>query len=142
MHLEYFFIIAISIGLLYVIYTDINYRLIKNNTVITILFLSIVNAFFIHGRVLFLLPAIILLAGMLLNFLGAIGAGDVKLITALSLGMNEVDIINMILFMGLTGIPLSVICIIYYKFFKQRDKITIPYGVAISAGYWCSQFLF
>lgn len=140
-YINFIILTAISAGLIYVIYSDIRFRLIKNNAVLYILFFSICKGWIANSNILVLIPLLILVIGIFLNCFGVVGAGDIKLITALSLGMSEIEILRTIFFMGLSGVPLTIACIVYFRFFKKGEKVTIPYGVAISTGYWFAHFL-
>ncbi|EBP3056808.1 TPA: prepilin peptidase [Salmonella enterica subsp. enterica serovar Reading] len=139
--INFIILTAISAGLIYVIYSDIRFRLIKNSTVLYILFFSICKGWGVNSNMLVFIPLLILFIGIFLNYFGAVGAGDIKLITALSLGMSETEILRTIVFMGFSGVPLTIACIVYSSFFKKEEKVTIPYGVAISTGYWFAHFL-
>ena len=111
--INFIILAAISAGLIYVIYSDIRFRLIKNSTVLYILFFSICKAG-VNNNILIFIPLLILVIGMFLNYAGVMGAGDIKLITALSLGMSETEMMRTIVFMGLSGIPLTIACIVYF----------------------------
>lgn len=67
----------------------------------------------------------------------AMGGGDVKLLTALALWIEPVLFGKLIVMMALLGGVLTVGFGLWYLSRRQRDKIAIPYGVAISAaGLW------
>ncbi len=69
--------------------------------------------------------------------LGAMGAGDVKMITALSLWMPVGLLLQFALVMSLAGAALSIGVILYYKIRKMKVNQEVPYAVAISvAGLW------
>lgn len=74
----------------------------------------------------------------------AMGGGDVKLLTALALWITPSWFINLILMMSLLGGVLTIVLACWHKIRRQRERLAIPYGVAIaSAGLWtlASQFL-
>lgn len=69
--------------------------------------------------------------------LKAMGGGDVKLLTALALWIEPVVFLKLIVMMALIGGVLTLGFGGYYVIRRQRDKIAIPYGVAIAAaGLW------
>ena len=121
--------------LLSVCYTDIFSRKIKNNTVMLVALLSLIIAVTINGSVNILWPLMTLIVGMLLVIANVIGAGDIKLIAALSLSIPADQMVNFLFLVTLSGIPLILIVIFLRLLHKGSRKMTLPYGVAISCGY-------
>jgi len=79
--------------------------------------------------------------GLALTFVffavGAMGGGDVKLLTALSLWIAPLPFLNLLIMMALLGGVLTIVFGAWHVMRRQRDKLAIPYGVAISmAGLW------
>ncbi len=69
--------------------------------------------------------------------LRAMGGGDVKLLTALALWIPPVWFFKLIVMMALLGGVLTIVFGAWHIARRQRDKVAIPYGVAISAaGLW------
>ena len=69
--------------------------------------------------------------------IGAMGGGDVKLITALSLWLPFVPLMRMLFAMAILGGIVTVVTLAYHHLRKRPDNPEIPYGVAISlAGLW------
>lgn len=67
----------------------------------------------------------------------AMGGGDVKLLTALALWISPLLFLKLLTMMALLGGVLTVGFGMWHLWRRQRDKITIPYGVAIAlAGLW------
>jgi prepilin peptidase CpaA len=67
----------------------------------------------------------------------AMGGGDVKLLTALSLWIAPLPFLNLLIMMALLGGVLTIVFGAWHVMRRQRDKLAIPYGVAISmAGLW------
>ena len=67
----------------------------------------------------------------------AMGGGDVKLLTALALWITPLMFMNLLLMMALLGGVLTLGFGVYHIMRRQKEKLTIPYGVAIScAGLW------
>lgn len=75
---------------------------------------------------------------------GAMGGGDVKLLTVLALWIRPELFLNLILIMALVGGLLTIVMGGWHIARRQRDKLAIPYGVAIAfAGLFvlCTQYL-
>ena len=67
----------------------------------------------------------------------AMGGGDVKLLTALALWIEPMQFVRLILAMALLGGVLTIAFGTWHVMRRQREKLAIPYGVAISlAGLW------
>ena len=68
---------------------------------------------------------------------GAMGGGDVKLLTALALWIEPLWFLKLVVMMALLGGALTIVFGSYHMIRGQRDRLTIPYGLAIaSAGLW------
>lgn len=69
--------------------------------------------------------------------IGAMGGGDVKLLTALALWIQVDHFLQLLIMMALLGGALTLVFGAWHVMRRQRDKIMIPYGVAIAlAGLW------
>jgi prepilin peptidase CpaA len=69
--------------------------------------------------------------------LKAMGGGDVKLLTALALWIAPAHFLQLLIMMALLGGVLTLLFGGWYVMRRQKDKIAIPYGVAIAAaGLW------
>ena len=69
--------------------------------------------------------------------LKAMGGGDVKLLTALALWIVPMLFLKLLIFMALIGGVLTLVFGARNIMRRQRDKLQIPYGVAIAmAGLW------
>lgn len=67
----------------------------------------------------------------------AMGGGDVKLLTALALWIKPLWFMNLLVMMALLGGVLTIGFGLWHISRRQKTKLTIPYGVAISAaGLW------
>jgi prepilin peptidase CpaA len=65
------------------------------------------------------------------------GGGDVKLLTALALWIEPTWFLNLLIMMALLGGVLTLVMGAWHIARRQRDRLAIPYGVAISAaGLW------
>ncbi len=76
--------------------------------------------------------------------LRAMGGGDVKLLSALALWIAPAWFLKLVIMMSLLGGLLTVVLAVWHSMRGRRDRLAIPYGVAIStAGLWAlaSQFL-
>ena len=69
--------------------------------------------------------------------LKAMGGGDVKLLTALALWIAPMLFLKLVIVMALVGGVLTLVFGARNIMRRQRDKLQIPYGVAIAmAGLW------
>ncbi len=76
--------------------------------------------------------------------LRAMGGGDVKLLAALALWITPAWFLKLVIMMSLLGGVLTVVLAFWHGARRRRERLAIPYGVAIStAGLWAlaSQFL-
>ena len=64
--------------------------------------------------------------------LGAMGGGDVKLLTALALWLPLIAMMKLLLVMSILGGLLTLIMLIIHKWQRALGKPEIPYGIAIS----------
>ncbi|MBS0482732.1 MAG: prepilin peptidase [Proteobacteria bacterium] len=65
------------------------------------------------------------------------GGGDVKLLTALALWIAPHWFLKMLVVMALVGGLLTIVIGAWHIARRQRDRVAIPYGVAIAtAGLW------
>lgn len=78
------------------------------------------------------LAAFAVLAGLFA--LKVMGGGDVKLLTALALWIPPYEFMQLLLIMAITGGVLTVVLIFWHVARRQRDRIAVPYGVAIAFG--------
>ncbi len=65
------------------------------------------------------------------------GGGDVKLLTALALWIEPEWFLRLVIFMAIAGGVLTVVVGMWHVMRRRKDRLGIPYGVAISsAGLW------
>lgn len=81
----------------------------------------------------FALGAVILGVGIGLFAIGAMGGGDVKLLTALALWLPGLVLMKMLVVMSLVGGVLTIAMIVWHRFKRFEGQPEIPYGLAISA---------
>ncbi|MBT0719471.1 hypothetical protein HGT71_14585 [Rosenbergiella epipactidis] len=129
------------ISLIWVCYTDIRYRIIKNHSVV---FIAVVltMASFIDGKLPHWVSAcLIFFIGAIAVYANFIGAGDIKLLSALALSFPLADVPEFIFFITLSGLPLAVVVYLLHRYGKKKFSRSVPYGVAIVSGYFVMLFL-
>lgn len=62
------------------------------------------------------------------------GGGDVKLLTALALWIEPAWFLKLLIVMALAGGVLTIVLGARHVMKRRRDKLAVPYGVAISFG--------
>lgn len=133
--MKVFILLLLGMVLLSVCYTDITNRKIKNKAVAMAALLSALLSVTSTGSLNLLYPLIVLTVGFLLVFVNMIGAGDIKLIAALSLSVPAGQIPEFILWITLSGVPLILVVVVLRLVSPASKTMTLPYGVAISIGY-------
>lgn len=69
--------------------------------------------------------------------IGAMGGGDVKLLTAIALWLHPLSIVQLLVVMSIAGGLLTLMMVAAGKIRKAQTPVKVPYGVAISfAGLW------
>ncbi len=69
--------------------------------------------------------------------IGAMGGGDVKLITAIALWLPPGATLKLIVIMSLAGGVLTLAMLIRHRLARREPPLEVPYGVAIAgAGFW------
>lgn len=132
-----FFIILLLINLSW---TDIRVRVISNR-VVTLLLAVILIFTYLKYDTVFIFPALVSLSvGFILFTLKVIGAGDIKLISVLMLAIPSFQIMSFLFFIAFSGL---LLIIFGWLFFKNEIKTKgLPYGVAISTGFFINSILF
>lgn len=142
-YFQYGLLIALAIALLFAAFTDIRHRQIDNwlNAAIALgapLFWWASGLYLWPGVALQLgvaFGAFLILAGLFA--LRAMGGGDVKLLTALALWIPFSQFFELLLMMALVGGVLTIVMGGWHVMRRQKERLAIPYGVAIStAGLW------
>lgn len=140
---QYGLLIALAIALLYAAFTDIRSRTISNWLNLSIVAVAPVfwwaSGFSLWPDVAMQLgvavAAFAVFAGMFA--LGMMGGGDVKLLTALALWIEPNAFLQLLLVMAVAGGVLTVAMAAVHAIRKQKEKLAIPYGVAIAFGaFW------
>lgn len=145
--LSYGLLIALAIALLVAAFTDLQRRQIDNwlNGAIALaapVFWWASGLEVWPGIALQLgvaLAALVLLAGLFA--LKMMGGGDVKLLTALALWVPWDVFLQLLVVMAVAGGVLTVAMVMWHTMRRQRDRMAIPYGVAIAiGGLWVLHF--
>jgi prepilin peptidase CpaA len=145
--IHYGLLIALAIALVFAAFTDIRRRQIDNwlNAAIA---LAAPAFWWSSGLSLWpdvamqlgvALAAFALLAGLFA--LKMMGGGDVKLLTALALWIPWDIFIQLLMVMAIAGGVLTIVMGMWHIMRRQRDRLAIPYGVAIAfGGLWVLYF--
>ncbi|WP_069309663.1 A24 family peptidase [Porphyrobacter sp. LM 6] len=138
--IHYGLLIALAIALVVAAFTDLRRRQIDNwlNAAIA---LAAPAFWWASGLSLWpgvamqlgvALAAFAVLAGMFA--MRMMGGGDVKLLTALALWIPPTMFVQLLVIMAIAGGVLTVVMFFWHTARKQKDKLAIPYGVAIAFG--------
>jgi prepilin peptidase CpaA len=141
--IKYGLLAALAIALLVAAFTDLRHRQIGNWLTAGI---AVTAPLFWWASGLPLWPDIALQLGVALATfavlaglfaINAMGGGDVKLLTALALWIRPEAFLYLLIFMALIGGLLTILFGAWHVMRRQRDKLAVPYGVAIAlAGIW------
>ena len=138
--ISYGLLIALAIALLVAAFTDLRRRQIDNwlNALI-----ALGAPVFWWSSGLALWPDVAIQLGVAcaafavlagLFALKVMGGGDVKLLTALALWITPYHFMELLLVMALAGGALTIVMVGWHTIRRERDKLKIPYGVAIAFG--------
>ncbi len=111
---------VLAIALLIAAFTDLRRRQIDN---------------WLNAAIAALAPVYWWLAGLFA--LRMMGGGDVKLLTALALWLRPVLFAKLLLIMALVGGLLTVGMGMWHLMRRRKDRLKIPYGVAIATAGLC-----
>ena len=139
-YLHYGLLVCLAIALLIAAFTDIQRRQIDNwlNAGIALaapLYWWASGLLLYPGVALQLavaLGAFAILAGLFA--LRMMGGGDVKLLTALALWIQPIPFLQLLIVMALVGGVLTIVMGAWHFMRRQRDRLAVPYGVAIAIG--------
>jgi len=138
--ISYGLLIALAIALLFAAFTDIRRRQIDNWLNLAI---ALAAPVFWWSQGLSLWPDVAFQLGMAtaafavfaaLFAFKVMGGGDVKLLTALALWIPFYEYMQLLLIMAVTGGVLTMMLVFWHVARRQRDRIAVPYGVAIAVG--------
>ncbi len=145
--IHYGLLIALAIALVFAAFTDLRRRQIDNwlNAAIA---LAAPAFWWSSGLSLWpdvalqlgvALAAFVLLAGLFA--IKMMGGGDVKLLTVLALWIPWDAFIQLLMVMALAGGVLTIVMGAWHVMRRQRERLAIPYGVAIAfGGLWVLYF--
>ena len=141
--IHYGLLIALAIALLFAAFTDIRSRTIHNWLNIAI---AAGAPVFWWASGLSLWPGVAMQLGCTVLAFGffaglfafkMMGGGDVKLLTALALWIEPTSFLTLLVVMALAGGVLTIVMGAWHVMRRQKDKLAIPYGVAIAfAALW------
>ncbi len=141
--IRYGLLAALAIALVIAAFTDLKSRRIANWLNLSVAVLAPV---FWWANGLTIWPDMAIQLGLaiatfavlsVLFALRAMGGGDVKLLTALALWIEPTAYLQLLVMMALLGGVLTLMFGAWHVMRRQKDKIAIPYGVAIAlAGLW------
>ena len=124
--------------LAYVVYSDLKARIIPNavNAAVAVLAAPFWIA---SGEALWPMVGwqLLLAAGVFAVFaalfaMGAMGGGDVKLLTALALWLPALPFLRMLMIMSIIGGALTLFYLVWHRRARKPGKPEVPYGCAIS----------
>jgi prepilin peptidase CpaA len=70
-------------------------------------------------------------------YCGAMGGGDVKMVSAIALWLPLAAVLKLLIIMSLGGGVLTLAMVIRQRMAKSQNQLEIPYGVAIAfGGFW------
>ena len=145
--ISYGLLIALAIALVFAAFTDLRRRQIDNWLNAGI---ALAAPAFWWASGLSLWPDVVIQLGVALAafllFAGLfalkmMGGGDVKLLTALALWVSPQHFVELLMVMALAGGALTIVMVGWHTARRQKDKLAIPYGVAIAfGGLWVLAF--
>lgn len=139
-YFHYGLLVALAIALLVAAFTDLRRRQIDNWLTGAI---ALGTPLFWWASGISLWPGVAIQLGVAiaafavlagLFALRMMGGGDVKLLTALALWIEPSLFLQLLIVMALAGGVLTIVLGAWHVMRRQRDRLAIPYGVAISAG--------
>lgn len=139
-YFHYGLLSALAIALLYASATDIHRRQIDNRLTAAI---ALTAPLYWWASGLSLWPGVAIQLGVALAVfailaglfaLRMMGGGDVKLLSALALWIVPANFLKLVIVMAIVGGVLTLVMGAWHVARRQRDRIAIPYGVAIAFG--------
>ena len=134
---------ALAIALLFAAFTDLRARVIENWLTLAI---ALAAPLFWWASGLSVWPGMALQLGLGLAVfsalaglfaLGAMGGGDVKLLSALALWLPWQPFLKLVVLMALIGGVLTILAASWHRIARRPGRVQVPYGIAIAAaGLW------
>lgn len=138
-YFTYGLLVALAIALLVAAFTDLRSRTISNKLTAAIALCAplfwLVQPDFALIDVAWQLGVAFLTLLILAGFFAMrwMGGGDVKLLAALALWVRPADFGALVIYMAIIGGVLTLVFGAWHIARRQRDRVAIPYGVAIAA---------
>jgi len=129
-------LIFVTVILVYVIQSDLRKRTIPNTASVLLLVNSTLYCGFNGYWSQWLIVVPVFLFGLLLWRLSIWGAGDAKLLAAVSPMISLDHFVATLLLIAFLGGALSVVIFVSSRLKKNRAYTHIPYGIPISIGCW------
>ena len=139
-YISYGLLVALAIALIFAAVTDIQRRQIDNWLNAGI---ALAAPLFWWSSGLALWPDVAIQLGVAvvafaflcgLFAIKMMGGGDVKLLTALALWIDPLTFLQLLIVMAIAGGVLTLGMGIYHILKRRKDRIAVPYGVAIAFG--------
>ncbi len=136
--LELIALSGLALGLFVSIYTDLKSRMLYNKVNILIailapLFWYATGTFTLSAVGIHFLIAIATFLFFCIFFaLGQMGGGDVKLLSVIALWFSFQEVFNLAFYTAIYGAIVTIVFWLRHKLLKQKDKLRVPYGVAIA----------
>lgn len=139
-YIHYGLLAGLAIALVFAAFTDIRSRQISNRLNLAI---ALAAPLFWWASGLSLWPGVALQLGVALAAFavfaglfaaGMMGGGDVKLLTALALWIEPTHFLQLLIIMAFAGGVLTVVMGSVHFLRRQKERLAIPYGVAIAFG--------
>lgn len=134
---------ALAAGLIYSAATDLRHRLIYNRVTAAIAlaaplyWLALGEPVWPHMALHIATGLGIFILFALFFALGAMGGGDVKLISALALWFPLPAVIQLLLYTSIIGLIVTILFWIDHRRRQRSGRVRVPYGIAISlAALW------
>jgi prepilin peptidase CpaA len=146
-YIHYGLLAGLAIALVFAAFTDIRSRQISNRLNLAI---ALTAPLFWWASGLPLWPGVAFQLGIALVAFavfaamfagGLMGGGDVKLLTALALWIEPTHFLQLLIVMAFAGGVLTVVMGAVHFLRRQKERLAIPYGVAIAfGGLWVLAF--
>lgn len=139
-NLTYGLLGALAIALLFAAFTDMRRRQIDNWLNLAI---ALAAPLYWWASGLSLWPGVAIQLGValavfavcaILFAIRAMGGGDVKLLTALALWLPVAPFVKLLIMTALVGGALTIVMAGWHVARRRKDRLAIPYGVAIAVG--------
>jgi prepilin peptidase CpaA len=135
---QYGILFLVTLLCLVISWNDLYKRTIHNKYVLCIVLLAAIYGVLPGREINAVAAGLSLLAGFFLFYAHFIGAGDVKIFSALVLFVPQQQFFSFLFLTTLYGV--AIVAIGFVGFRKQMQTTGVPYGVAISLSFICCMF--